>query len=96
MWCCVKLSTVVPSSGVQVRNLSWFNHILTSALGHSNGSIMHHNVHVLRCVIVMLQGHMGEMCGLWWSLGGEVLASGTNGNVVSLCGSQGSDVGSGT
>ncbi|KAN0094799.1 WD40-repeat-containing domain protein [Tylopilus felleus] len=81
-----KLRTMAPSSDAtsagQVASLSWFNHILTS--GHSNGSIVHHDVRVPRHVIATLQGHTGEVCGLPWSPGGEVLVSGGNDNVVNL------------
>ncbi|KAG6380113.1 quinon protein alcohol dehydrogenase-like superfamily [Boletus reticuloceps] len=93
-----KLRTMAPSSDAtsagQVASLSWFNHILTS--GHSNGSIVHHDVRVPRHVVATLQGHTGEVCGLHWSPGGEVLASGGNDNVVNLWDGRGGDVGSNT
>ncbi|KAH0831111.1 quinon protein alcohol dehydrogenase-like superfamily [Lanmaoa asiatica] len=92
-----KLRTMAPSSDAssagQVASLSWFHHVLTS--GHSNGSIVHHDVRVPRHVVATLQGHTGEVCGLRWSPGGEVLASGGNDNVVNLWDGRGGDVGSG-
>lgn len=93
-----KLRTMAPSSDAtsagQVASLTWFNHILTS--GHSNGSIVHHDVRVPRHVVATLQGHTGEVCGLRWSPGGEVLASGGNDNVVNLWDGRGGDVASGS
>ncbi|KAF9224741.1 WD40 repeat-like protein [Gyrodon lividus] len=92
-----KLRTMAPSSDAtsagQVASLSWFNHVLTS--GHSNGTIMHHDVRVPRHLVATLHGHMGEVCGLKWSAGGEVLASGGNDNVVNLWDGRGGDVGGG-
>jgi cell division cycle protein 20 (cofactor of APC complex) len=92
-----KLRTMAPSSDAtsagQVASLGWFNHVLTS--GHSNGSIVHHDVRVPRHVVATLQGHTGEVCGLRWSPGGEVIASGGNDNVVNLWDGRGGDVSSG-
>ncbi|KAF9242296.1 WD40-repeat-containing domain protein [Melanogaster broomeanus] len=77
-----KLRTMAPSSDAtsagQVASLSWFNHVLTS--GHSNGTIMHHDVRVPRHLVATLHGHTGEVCGLTWSAGGEVLANVGGGN----------------
>ncbi|KAH7882926.1 quinon protein alcohol dehydrogenase-like superfamily [Phlebopus sp. FC_14] len=93
-----KLRTMQPSSdatsGGQVASLSWFNHVLTS--GHSSGSIHHHDVRAPRHLVTSLHGHTGEVCGLKWSTGGEVLASGGNDNVVNLWDGRGGDVGAET
>ncbi|KIJ59908.1 hypothetical protein HYDPIDRAFT_99857 [Hydnomerulius pinastri MD-312] len=92
-----KLRTMAPSSdaasGGQVASLSWFSHVLTS--GHSSGTIHHHDVRVPRHLVASLHGHTGEVCGLRWSAGGEVLASGGNDNVVNLWDGRGGDVGGG-
>lgn len=92
-----KLRTMAPSSDAssagQVASMSWFHHVLTS--GHSNGSIVHHDVRVPRHVVATLQGHTGEVCGLRWSPAGELLASGSNDNVVNLWDGRGGDVASG-
>ncbi|KIJ16311.1 hypothetical protein PAXINDRAFT_180221 [Paxillus involutus ATCC 200175] len=44
-------------------------------------------------LVATLHGHTGEVCGLRWSAGGEVLASGGNDNVVNLWDGRGGDVG---
>ena len=75
----------------QCASLAWCAHVLTS--GHSSGAIHHHDVRVPRHLVATLEGHTGEVCGLRWSSGGEVLASGGNDNVVNLWDGRGGDVG---
>ncbi|KAG6334890.1 hypothetical protein ID866_4199 [Astraeus odoratus] len=81
-------------TGGQCASLAWCAHVLTS--GHSSGMIHHHDVRVPRHLVATLEGHAGEVCGLRWSSGGEVLASGGNDNVVNLWDGRGGDVGATT
>ncbi|KAI6145268.1 WD40-repeat-containing domain protein [Pisolithus tinctorius] len=91
-----RLRTMQPSgdAGGQCASLAWYAHVLTS--GHSSGTIHHHDVRVPRHLVASLEGHAGEVCGLRWSSGGEVLASGGNDNVVNLWDGRGGDVGATT
>jgi WD40 repeat protein len=88
-----ELTSSDATSAGQVASLGWFNHILTSS--HSNGSIVHHDVRVPRHVVATLQRHVGEVCKLCWSPGGEVIVSSGNDNIVNLWDGRGGDVGSG-
>lgn len=89
-----RLRTMQPAvdTNGQCASLSWCAHVLTS--GHSSGTIHHHDVRVPRHLVATLEGHAGEVCGLRWSSGGEVLASGGNDNVVNLWDGRGGDVSS--
>lgn len=48
------------------------------------GSILHHDVRMLRHKVMELLGHTGEACSLKWQEDGELLVSGRNDNVVNI------------
>eukprot|EP01130_Rhizamoeba_saxonica_P005564 TRINITY_DN2219_c0_g1_i1.p1 TRINITY_DN2219_c0_g1~~TRINITY_DN2219_c0_g1_i1.p1 ORF type:complete len:437 (-),score=107.82 TRINITY_DN2219_c0_g1_i1:223-1533(-) len=66
----------------RVSSLAWNGHMLSS--GSFDTSIMNHDVRVRDHHISSFNNHVGEVCGLKWSLDGKTLASGGNDNILNI------------
>ncbi|KAM2975537.1 hypothetical protein FF1_001689 [Malus domestica] len=64
----------------RIATVAWNGHVLTS--GSRDTSIINHDVRAGSNVASRLQAHKEEVCGLKWSEGGNVLASGGNENLL--------------
>ncbi|GMY06487.1 cell division cycle 20.5, cofactor of apc complex [Fagus crenata] len=64
----------------RVAATGWNDHILTS--GSEDKSIINHDVRAPNNLISRIQVHAEEVCGLKWSSGGNILASGGNENLI--------------
>ncbi|KAB2598449.1 hypothetical protein D8674_001369 [Pyrus ussuriensis x Pyrus communis] len=64
----------------RIATVAWNGHVLTS--GSRDTSIINHDVRAGSNVASRLQAHKEEVCGLKWSEGGNVLASGGNDNLL--------------
>ncbi|CAA7406705.1 unnamed protein product [Spirodela intermedia] len=64
----------------RVSSLSWNCNLLSS--GSRDASIINHDVRAGASSASRFQGHSSEVCGLRWSAGGNLLASGGNDNRV--------------
>ncbi|URD77495.1 WD domain, G-beta repeat [Musa troglodytarum] len=82
IWDAVALQQVRILEGhlARVGSLSWTWNMLSS--GSRDASIINHDVRSFRRVSSKLRAHTGEVCGLKWSCGGDLLASGGNDNLV--------------
>ncbi|XP_024982446.1 cell division cycle 20.5, cofactor of APC complex-like [Cynara cardunculus var. scolymus] len=58
---------------------SWNGHILTSG---SSKAIMNHDVRVRNSLVSHVKAHRSRVCGLKWSMTGNLLASGGDDNIV--------------
>ncbi|KAK9060992.1 hypothetical protein SSX86_018172 [Deinandra increscens subsp. villosa] len=58
---------------------SWNGHILTSG---SSKAILNHDVRVRNSLVSCLKAHRSQVCGLKWSMTGNLLASGGDDSVV--------------
>ncbi|KAJ0466064.1 putative transcription factor WD40-like family [Helianthus annuus] len=65
--------------GHHVGATSWNGHILTSGSGKA---ILNHDVRVRNSLVSRLKAHRSKVCGLKWSITGNLLASGGDDNVV--------------
>ncbi|KAJ0435731.1 putative transcription factor WD40-like family [Helianthus annuus] len=65
--------------GHHVGATSWNGHILTSGSGKA---ILNHDVRVRNSLVSRLKAHRSKVCGLKWSITGNLLASGVDDNVV--------------
>ncbi|XP_057971718.1 cell division cycle 20.2, cofactor of APC complex-like [Malania oleifera] len=64
----------------RVGTLAWNGHILTS--GSLDKSIINHDARAENNTTACLRAHRGEVCGLKWSNGSNILASGGNDNCI--------------
>ncbi|PON71073.1 Guanine nucleotide-binding protein, beta subunit [Parasponia andersonii] len=64
----------------RVGTVAWNGHILTS--GSQDKSIINHDARVGNNVVSRSEAHTEEICGLKWSEGGKMLASGGNENHI--------------
>ncbi|KZV34904.1 cell division cycle 20.5, cofactor of APC complex-like [Dorcoceras hygrometricum] len=64
----------------RVGCITWNSHILTS--GSCDRSIINHDVRAKNSLICNMKVHTHEVCGLKWSVTGNILASGGNDNVL--------------
>ncbi|KAJ8509889.1 hypothetical protein OPV22_000323 [Ensete ventricosum] len=83
IWDAVALQQVriLEAHSARVGSLSWtWNSMLSS--GSRDASIANHDVRSFHHVSSKLKAHTGEVCGLKWSCGGDLLASGGNDNLV--------------
>ncbi|KAL7615301.1 hypothetical protein Lser_V15G09145 [Lactuca serriola] len=62
-----------------VRATSWNGHILTSG---GNKAILNHDARVRNSLVSEVKAHRSRVCGLKWSMTGNLLASGGDDNVV--------------
>ncbi|KAI7749315.1 hypothetical protein M8C21_023650 [Ambrosia artemisiifolia] len=74
-----KLVNRLEGHHASVRSTSWNGHILTS--GSSSG-ILNHDVRVRNGLVSCVKAHRSQVCGLKWSITGNLLASGGDDNVV--------------
>ncbi|XP_009383114.2 cell division cycle 20.2, cofactor of APC complex-like [Musa acuminata AAA Group] len=82
IWDAIALQQVRILEGhlARVGSLSWTWNMLSS--GSRDASIINHDVRSFRHVSSKLKAHTGDVCGLKWSCGGDLLASGGNDNLV--------------
>ncbi|XP_030492144.1 cell division cycle 20.3, cofactor of APC complex-like [Cannabis sativa] len=66
----------------RISTVAWNGHILTS--GSQDKSIINHDVRVANKLVSRLEVHKEEVCGLKWSEGGKMLASGGNENLIHI------------
>ncbi|XP_062092255.1 cell division cycle 20.2, cofactor of APC complex-like isoform X3 [Humulus lupulus] len=66
----------------RIATVTWNAHILTS--GSQDKSIINHDVRVANKLVSRLEAHEEEVCGLKWSEGGRMLASGGNENLIHI------------
>lgn len=66
----------------RVSSLSWNSYLLSS--GCRSGAIYHSDVRIANHHVASMIGHTQEVCGLKWSPGKSLLASGGNDNVVNV------------
>ncbi|XP_057438102.1 uncharacterized protein LOC130730177 isoform X2 [Lotus japonicus] len=71
---------VLESHGQRIGTIAWSGDTLTS--GSHDKSIINHDVRARRNVISRVKAHGAEVCGLKWSKGGNMLASGGNDNHI--------------
>ncbi|XP_066588824.1 cell division cycle protein 20 homolog [Prorops nasuta] len=84
LWDCSEMKRVRVMNGhaARVGSLSWNNHILTS--GCRGGQIVHHDVRQRDHLLLSINAHSQEVCGLKWSPDGKYLASGGNDNMLQI------------
>ncbi|URE42542.1 WD domain, G-beta repeat, partial [Musa troglodytarum] len=82
IWDAVELQQVriLEGHSGRVGSLSWNQNVLTS--GSHDASIINHDVRSSHHLASRLKAHSEEVCGLKWSGGGNLLASGGNDNLV--------------
>ncbi|KAK4480649.1 hypothetical protein RD792_013727 [Penstemon davidsonii] len=64
----------------RVGSIAWNDHILTS--GSKDRAIINHDVRARNSITSCVKIHPGEVCGLKWSITGNLLASGGNDNLL--------------
>ncbi|KAJ8477492.1 hypothetical protein OPV22_021219 [Ensete ventricosum] len=74
---------ILEGHSARVGSLSWNQNVLTS--GSYDASIINHDVRSSHHLASRLRAHSEEVCGLKWSGGGNLLASGGNDNLVHVC-----------
>ncbi|XP_020292214.1 cell division cycle protein 20 homolog isoform X2 [Pseudomyrmex gracilis] len=82
LWDCsqMKRMRVMNGHSARVGSLSWNSHVLSS--GCRSGKIAHHDVRQRDHLILTMNAHAQEVCGLKWSNDGQYLASGGNDNML--------------
>ncbi|CAD5184783.1 unnamed protein product [Musa acuminata subsp. malaccensis] len=82
IWDAIELQQVriLEGHSARVGSLSWNQNVLTS--GSHDASIINHDVRSSHHLASRLRAHSEEVCGLKWSGGGNLLASGGNDNLV--------------
>jgi len=68
--------------GGRVSSLSWNGHLLSS--GSYDSQIHNHDLRSPNHLVSTFSHHVGEVCGLKWSLDGTQLASGGNDNLLNI------------
>ncbi|XP_064942306.1 cell division cycle 20.2, cofactor of APC complex-like isoform X1 [Musa acuminata AAA Group] len=83
IWDAIELQQqvrILEGHSARVGSLSWNQNVLTS--GSHDASIINHDVRSSHHLASRLRAHSEEVCGLKWSGGGNLLASGGNDNLV--------------
>ncbi|KAF5732262.1 cell division cycle 20.5 cofactor of APC complex-like isoform X1 [Tripterygium wilfordii] len=77
-----KLTSTLDGHKHKVTALTWNDRALTS--GGQDKDIINHDVRAANNVTSCLKAHSEEICGLKWSSGGNLLASGGNENLIHI------------
>ena len=84
LWDCSQMKRVRVMNGhaARVGSLAWNSYVLTS--GCRAGQMVHHDVRQRDHMIMTINAHAQEICGLKWSPDGKYLASGGNDNMLQI------------
>lgn len=77
-----KLRTMSGGHQSRIGVHSWNDHLLSS--GDRDGLILHNDVRISNHIVLNLEGHIGEVCGMSWRGDGLQMASGGNDNLVNI------------
>ena len=84
LWCAIRRKRLRSISGHvdRVGSLSWNKHVLSS--GCKSGMLHHCDVRIASHVAKAVRAHRQEICGLTWSHEGDLLATGSNDNLLKI------------